>query len=326
MNTRGAFATFVLASLCVLPAIASAAIVQKWQTAAGVNYRVIAKVGDINGDGVYKILTGETVSGTERVGIRSGTTGALLAQTVGSSYRVNMLWIMDIDANSVPEILAYDASGNVNCFEYTTGSSTLALRWSAVAGFAADIAWVDFDGNGHLFLVTKDPNSNAYHVYDNNGAPVAAPALTGPTGIGWTSQMYVDNFDQDIQQELVFGYSLQGAAPSELQMLQTSTAVGVEPVTSVSHSIELGECAPNPMFSMSRIGYSVPSPGPVALRLFDLAGREVRTLVDAQVTAGSHQATWDGRDANGRRAPAGTYFYQLNAAGQHASKRVVRLP
>lgn len=62
------------------------------------------------------------------------------------------------------------------------------------------------------------------------------------------------------------------------------------------------------------------------MRLFDVMGRELRTLVNGIVPAGRHEATWDGLDANGRKVPAGAYFYQLNAAGKSASRRVIQLP
>ncbi len=60
--------------------------------------------------------------------------------------------------------------------------------------------------------------------------------------------------------------------------------------------------------TQTRIPYSIATRGRATLRLLDVHGREVRTLVDSELAAGSHEAIWDGRDGNGRAVPAGAYF------------------
>ena len=331
MTARGAFTALVLASLSVVPAVVSAAIVQKWQTAAGVNYRSMGLIPIID-DGVTKMITGEQVSGKERIGIRNGATGALLAQSA-ASYTVSGIWGQNMDGDNDNEILVADAStGNLYCLGYTTGSSTLAPLWSVPWGPNTQVAFVNFDGNDHFYLVVfVNPTfqtASGYAIYNSNGVQVAAPALpsVGP-GLEWKVGLYVDDFDLDGQQELLIGYTEEPSTlPSRLFMLQTSTSVSVEPGIDGFPSVQLGACYPNPTFSLSHIDYSVPTEGLATLCLFDVTGREVRTLVDGKVTAGRHKATWDGRDANGNQVPAGAYFYQLNAGGQRASKRVVRMP
>jgi len=62
----------------------------------------------------------------------------------------------------------------------------------------------------------------------------------------------------------------------------------------------------------------------VSLHVFDLQGRLVRTLLSGEVVAqGRHEAVWDGRDASGRQAASGTYFFRLEAGGQVETKRAV---
>ncbi len=52
-------------------------------------------------------------------------------------------------------------------------------------------------------------------------------------------------------------------------------------------------------------------PAPVDLRIFDLSGRLVRTLLSGSQPAGTHRVLWDGRDGDGRDAPSGVYLYRL---------------
>ena len=61
----------------------------------------------------------------------------------------------------------------------------------------------------------------------------------------------------------------------------------------------LGEFQPNPFGNATAVRFTVPQTGPVTLRVYDLAGRAVKTLVDGTVTAGEHASNWDARDETG---------------------------
>jgi flagellar hook assembly protein FlgD len=63
----------------------------------------------------------------------------------------------------------------------------------------------------------------------------------------------------------------------------------------------------------------------VALRIYDVGGRLVRTLVDDVREPGVDRARWDGRDDHGRRSAAGVYFARLEADGRKAARKVVLL-
>src|SRR5689334_313231 len=149
MPGRGTFVVLAIASLLVIPTVGSTAIVQKWQTASGENYQLLFNVDDFNGDGVSDMLTEEASGTNSRIGIRSGKTGALLAQTA-LAYKINDFLYQDLDGDGVPEIIIEDFnSGHYLCFNVTPGSSTLPVRWTTSATFSGPAArtFVDFDGN-----------------------------------------------------------------------------------------------------------------------------------------------------------------------------------
>ncbi|MFH1502343.1 MAG: S8 family serine peptidase [Candidatus Eisenbacteria bacterium] len=75
---------------------------------------------------------------------------------------------------------------------------------------------------------------------------------------------------------------------------------------------------PNPFTHASRVSFAVPSPSRVTLKLYDVAGRLVRTLVDENMPAGSFGVSWDGTDAGGRRVASGVYLVRF-AAGEAVS-------
>jgi hypothetical protein len=84
----------------------------------------------------------------------------------------------------------------------------------------------------------------------------------------------------------------------------------------------LHAASPNPFNPATTLRYAVPRSGRVQLRIYDVAGRRVRTLVDGQTPAGFHDVTWDGRDHAGRGVASGTYYYRLDAEGYTATRKM----
>ena len=91
----------------------------------------------------------------------------------------------------------------------------------------------------------------------------------------------------------------------------------------------LGEAHPNPFNPRTEIAFTLPGmPGEThetLLRIYDLRGRVVRTLVCEPLSAGDHVAIWDGRDETGQSAAGGVYLYRLEAAGRSATGKMALL-
>ena len=78
---------------------------------------------------------------------------------------------------------------------------------------------------------------------------------------------------------------------------------------------------PNPFNSATVIPFTLPEDGHVVLRLHNLAGQRVRTLIHGVRQAGSHAAHWDGRDDEGRTLATGVYLYRLVVDGRPQQTR-----
>jgi subtilisin-like proprotein convertase family protein len=83
--------------------------------------------------------------------------------------------------------------------------------------------------------------------------------------------------------------------------------------------------SPNPFNPVAKVAYGLPSDGRVALRVYNVAGKLVRVLVDGVEAAGYHEAVWDGRNERGESAASGVYFARMEAEGFEASTRMVLL-
>lgn len=99
------------------------------------------------------------------------------------------------------------------------------------------------------------------------------------------------------------------------------TVADLAPIPDV---FELSQNYPNPFWSEATsrfagnpetaIRFGLPQTSRVTLKVFDLAGREVATLVaNEEFPAGRHQRLWNGRDQQGRQVGSGVYFYRLVA-------------
>jgi flagellar hook assembly protein FlgD len=76
----------------------------------------------------------------------------------------------------------------------------------------------------------------------------------------------------------------------------------------------LSQNYPNPFNAETRIDYIIPDgqpPQPTTLRIYNILGQDVRTLVDELQAPGIHSASWDGRDRSGEPVSSGMYFCQL---------------
>jgi hypothetical protein len=82
---------------------------------------------------------------------------------------------------------------------------------------------------------------------------------------------------------------------------------------------------PNPFNPQTTATYSIPRPGVVHLRIYDVRGRHVRTLAEREMIAGEHSTAWDGRDGRGRQVASGVYFLRLESPGGTLTNRIVLL-
>jgi hypothetical protein len=105
--------------------------------------------------------------------------------------------------------------------------------------------------------------------------------------------------------------------PDECEDYSTDVAAGATP------AFELHQNFPNPFNPSTMIRYDVAEAGPVSIRIFDVAGRSVRTLSSRHESPGTKQVAWDGRDDAGAPAPSGVYFVRLHARGFEKTRKMV---
>ena len=82
---------------------------------------------------------------------------------------------------------------------------------------------------------------------------------------------------------------------------------------------------PNPFNPRTVIKYQLPEHGKVTLKIYNILGQEVRTLIDNQKNAGYHKIIWDGCNSFGSLVSTGLYFYRIEAGEFHSIKKMLIL-
>ncbi|MBT6159896.1 MAG: T9SS type A sorting domain-containing protein, partial [Candidatus Marinimicrobia bacterium] len=82
---------------------------------------------------------------------------------------------------------------------------------------------------------------------------------------------------------------------------------------------------PNPFNPVTRIDYGLPEENHVTMIIYDIMGREIKTLVNNIQTAGYKSIIWDGTNTFGNSVSAGMYFYAIQAGDFRQVRKMVLL-
>ncbi len=115
------------------------------------------------------------------------------------------------------------------------------------------------------------------------------------------------------------GYWHPPYAPPGWGIEETENASGLKPPIVFS----LNQNCPNPVVSHTTIKYSIANPCKVELKLFDVTGRKLTTLVNENQKPGHYQVHWDIHSLSEKQLPNGVYFYRLTAGDYTNAKKMV---
>jgi hypothetical protein len=246
------------------------------------NSTVVENTAGIFGAGVYAEAG---TSGTSLV-------GNTVANNSGGSVGGNGIYVtggsVDLQRNVVAS--NFSGSGTPNGFNLVSGTATFSCN-------------LFFDNaNGNYGGVTDPTGSNGNIDTD----PLFCDIVVG-------------DYTLDINSPAATATcGFMGAQPTVCN--NVGTGIGDETPGTIARRFGLEQNSPNPFNPSTQIRFSLPTAGPVQLRIYDVRGRLVRTLVDQAYEAGTWTVTWNGRDDRGRSVASGAYLYELRAD----SRRQVR--
>lgn len=140
--------------------------------------------------------------------------------------------------------------------------------------------------------------------------------LYGASGIGVTLNKLI-SIDTTSGVGTLIGTNIGFAGVNGLAI--SPEVIGIQNITtSIPADFELYQNYPNPFNPATNIKFDLPNSGKVKLIVYDMLGKELATLVNEKLDAGSYSFRWDGVSLS-----SGVYFYQLQAGDFNVTKRMV---
>ena len=110
-----------------------------------------------------------------------------------------------------------------------------------------------------------------------------------------------------------------------IEVINDPTAVLEDYTADVPEAFSLEQNYPNPFNSGTVIPLTLPTSAEVTVKVYNLAGQKVATLLDGYRDAGSYALNWDGRDDAGHELASGVYLYRFRAGTQTETRRLLIL-
>lgn len=205
------------------------------------------------------------------------------------------------------------------------------VSWMHVSSHTDDIGCTQATGIGPIMTGTSFPTTGTA-VYDYADE-------INPDGTSWTEMQNETNISNTIAMNPPYSYylffngfayeNINTAADRDTMMNRVinwlQTGIAEKPHEDVPYVFGFGPSMANPVRGRSPIAYNTSAPGKVSLKVYDSAGRLVKTLVNSVEPAGAKTLFWDARDDNQRAVANGIYFLKLDAEGQAATHKLILL-
>jgi hypothetical protein len=209
----------------------------------------------------------------------------------------------DLDGNGKPELF----------FNSYTRGMVSALAYNGTGNPMDPTSWIPSEGFYDNSFVYKPQRKNYTDttVFKKelgwwNGGVLSQ--IHGSFGLKMSNDL-----DGDGRKELVISTIEAPFSDTWLYVLEaTSTGVKENKWQIVTpDQYKLGLAYPNPFNATTTIEYVLPLDKQIKVRVYNMMGQVVRTLVDTQMPAGTHRITWDGMDNSGKSVATGLYLYTL---------------
>ncbi len=181
----------------------------------------------------------------------------------------------------------------------------------------------DYPGLTVSFTDFDVSSGDELHIHD--GVDTNAPEAPGSPFSGTTLPPDYSSTNPDGALTFYFSSNLifNGAGWRADITPQVISAVEQPEFAETVESYALGANYPNPFNPTTTIVYTLPEAGAVSLKVYNIMGQEVRTLIDQQMSAGAHQVRWDGKNDVGQPVTSGVYFYEIRVAQFKAMKKML---
>ena len=251
------------------------------------NAYLCAETNDLDGNGKKEIWIGGDAfyngQGITRITIFEAN-GNNSYQVVG---RIDLLGIFSFDAGNI-QVIDVDKDGKEEVL-FGLDETVLILKFNGSTNHQTYEVFYykenDWEHNNMGYY-----GANLYNLIDDERDELLINMWDDPPGLGtirWFNWIYKPNFTVDVKEASSIG-------PSDYQLY---------PVY------------PNPFNPQTTIKFDIAKTSFTSVKVFDILGKEITTLLEKELTPGSYTLSWEARDSNGNLLPSGVYFIRFSATG-----------
>jgi hypothetical protein len=214
----------------------------------------------------------------------------------------------------------YVGSGWQHCTECGSDLYDLSNSYDKIAG---DYVTVSFKGTKVRFYGVRD-SKHGLGAVSIDGEAESSVDFYSPTRLGdqllWTSPVFADG-DHVFKLRATGNKNISSTdawvAPDRLDLFEPEV-MAVQQTSPVPNAYSLFQNFPNPFNPSTQISYTVGKQGFVSLKIYDVLGREVASLVNEVKQAGTYPVTW-----NAAKLGSGVYFYKIHVGSFSETKKMI---
>jgi hypothetical protein len=228
----------------------------------------------------------------------------------------NAVLVEDINKDGFNDLVATSVVANEVVWFQNDGNQNFTkniIKGQYNGAYGLDIA--DIDNDNDIDVIATAWIAGLGSIFENDGNQNFTEHVFCTGGYELLHLFVTDlNLDNDKD---ILGVCYAPNIP-QLRWWENNSTVGVEEINSLPLDFELLQNHPNPFNPTTKISYQIPECSFVAVKVFDALGKEIKTLVNENETAGKHKIEWDAKGL-----PSGIYFYQLYTADYVETKKMI---
>jgi hypothetical protein len=300
-------------------------------------------IGDIDGDDRTELIAGGGLGKIISIEANRENTYELIWEDNFSTYNAYMKTVTaDIDGNGKPEFWIggqdfVEGIARLECYEATGDNNyepvaMIELRYINSL-YTNYLQAKDLDGDGkeeliislaNIILILKftgSPNNHQYEIYY-----IKIGEATEPTSEFQPLTTADLNGDGKVDILLPFQKSENGQAVNFSYILKQTGVVGVDPLTIQPTRYDVYvKSYPVPFNSISSVRFSIAKEGIAKIKVYNSLGKEIKILLEEQLSPGEYNIQWEARDKYGNPLPSGIYFISLQTDAVFKTTKTILL-
>jgi hypothetical protein len=283
---------------------------------AGGNGETAAASADVNGNGIMDIFIGTINSDKIHLWMGDGNGSFYFSDEVLVGNAPWMLAAGDVNNDGTPDVVSANSSEASLSVVFCDSLGNLYPPINYPTGlFPIAIDLGDVDGDGDLEIVTSNFSGSDFTMYENDGTGnyINRRNFSAHTAGSCTVLHDRDN-DGDMDMTGIDEWV------DSLFLFTNDPSVNVEEEENVPDDFYLSQNYPNPFNPATKIEFRIKNLGFVSLKVFNVLGNEIATLVNEEKHVGKYDVNF-----NATGLSSGMYFYTLKAGSHSETKKMVLL-